>query len=87
LIAAGHYDSGEPSRLYTWDGRGEPRHVRAFDFSRFNPEAFFSPEERDEILVLSDDGALAIDGEDCKKLERVEQKRFRGVWVALTQGS
>jgi hypothetical protein len=87
LIAAGDYDSGQPSRLYTWDGKGEPRHVRAFDFSRFNPEAFFSPEERDEILVLSDDGGVAIDGEDCKKLEDVEQKRFRGVWVALTQGS
>jgi hypothetical protein len=85
LIAAGHFDSGSASRLYTWDGRGTPRHLRALDFSGFNPEAFFSPEDRDEILVLSDDGSLPIDGEECKKLKDPSRKRFRGAWFELQQ--
>jgi hypothetical protein len=83
LIAAGHFDRGSASRLYTWDGRGAPRYLRALDFSGFNPEAFFTPEDRDEILVLSDDGSLTIDGEPCKKLKDPSRKRFRGAWLEL----
>jgi len=87
LIIAGHYDSGAPSRLYVWDGRRAPRHVAAFSFDRFNPEGFFSPEEREEILLLSDDGGRAIGSEDCKQLEDSADKRFRGVWLKLPRGS
>lgn len=83
LIAAGHYDQGAPSQLYTWDGAQQLERVRTLDFRRFNPEAFYSPEEREEVLVLSDDGALPVDGEDCKKLRDGSHKRFRGVWVSL----
>jgi hypothetical protein len=87
VIAAGHYDTGAPSRLFTWDGQRAPVAVRALDFSRFNPEAFHTPEEREEILVLSDDGAEPVDGRDCKKLRDGGQKHFRGVWVSLPRVS
>jgi len=86
LIAAGHHDKGPPSRLYTWDGKSTPRHVRSFDFRHFNPEAFVSPEERDDILVLSDDGSVPIGDDECKKLKDPTRKQFRGVWVALAVG-
>jgi hypothetical protein len=87
LIVAGHYDSGAPSRLYVWDGSTPPRHVAAFRFDRFNPEGFFSPEERDEILLLSDDGSRVLGSESCKQLENSADKRFRGVWLKLPRGS
>ena len=53
-----------------------------FDFSNFNPEAFFAADERSEILVLSDDGSLLIDGTPCKQLRNPRDKFFRGVWIA-----
>jgi hypothetical protein len=83
LIAAGHYASGGASKLFAWDGRGAPQVVAAADFSGFNPEGFFTPEERDRIMVLSDDGSESIDGTECKRLEDASRKRFRGMWLAL----
>jgi hypothetical protein len=48
-----------------------------------NPEGFFTPEERNEIMLLSDDGTQLIDGEECKRLRDSHKKRFRGVWLTL----
>lgn len=84
LIMAGHFDSGgPPSRLFTWTGQGEPELMSHVDLSGLNPEGFFSPEERDEIMLLSDDGSALIDGQECKTLDDPGQKRFRGVWISL----
>jgi hypothetical protein len=82
LVAAGPPADEGTSRLFTWDGRGAPVPV-ALDFAGFNPEGFFSPEDRDEILLLSDDGTLEIDGGECKRLDDPARKRFRGRWVRL----
>ena len=46
-----------------------------------NPEGFFTPEERQEILILSDDGSKLIAGEPCKELEDPAKKGFRGLWL------
>ena len=83
LIVAGSFAEGGDSRLYTWDGHGTPAAVPGLDLSGFHPEGFFSPEDRDEILLLSDDGSVEIDGEECKRLEDPGRKRFRGRWIAL----
>jgi uncharacterized protein DUF3616 len=83
LIVAGSYAEGGDSRLYSWDGRGTPVAVPGLDLSGFHPEAFFSPEDRDEILLLSDDGRIEIDGGECKRLAEPGRKRFRGRWIAL----
>ena len=79
LIIAGEVDEGGVSRLFTWDGRGQPVPVD-LDLAGYNPEGFFSPEDRDEILLLNDDGSLLIDDVECKEAEP-EARRFRGVWV------
>jgi hypothetical protein len=82
LIVAGHPDEAPGSRLFVWDGRGEPRAVEGVPLDGFNPEAIFSPDARDEVLLLSDDGVLEIDGTPCKRLEDPARKRFRGRWVS-----
>lgn len=82
LIAAGPFESGAVSRLYAWQGAGSaPTPLRTPSLADFNPEAFFTPEERDEIMLLSDDGAREIDGERCKDLKDRRRMRFRGLWL------
>jgi hypothetical protein len=83
LILAGPPADEGLSLLFVWDGRSDPVPIAAADLGGLNPEAFFSPEERDEILVLSDDGTLEIDGEECKRLDDPARKRFRGRWIRL----
>jgi hypothetical protein len=83
LVIAGAIGDGDGSRLYKWDGATQLQHIAAARFDDLNPEGFFTPEERTDIMVLSDDGARTIDGERCKDLKDSSQKRFRGVWLAL----
>jgi hypothetical protein len=85
LIAAGSAsDGGGPSRLYRWAGPGNPPRLEAeAAFQGANPEAFFSAESNDEILVLSDDGTQRVHGQACKKLKGKKHKRFRGLWLKL----
>lgn len=84
LLIAGSPASGGVSRLFTWQGGDdEPVLVDDADFSGLNPEAFVTPEDRDEILILSDDGTRLIDGKECKKQKDPAKKRFRGIWVRL----
>jgi hypothetical protein len=81
LILAGHYDSAAGSRLYTWDGAGQLKLDTRDQLAGLNPEGFFSPPGRKEVLVLSDDGARVIDGAECKKLKDPALKRFRARWI------
>jgi Protein of unknown function (DUF3616) len=83
LISAGHFDSGAPSQLFRWDGHQRLERVEHLDLSRYNPEAFFTPEGSSRVLLLSDDGTIPINGVDCKRLRDREQKRFRGLWVSV----
>jgi hypothetical protein len=82
LIVAGDFASGGVSQLYAWDGRGAPVRLD-LDLSGINPEGFFSPEDRDEIMLLSDDGSVLVDGVECKNLEDPSRRSFRGRWVRL----
>jgi len=82
LIAAGPTAEGGPARLYRWGGAGtQPRLAAESVFEGSNPEAFFTAEGNDQILVLSDDGARDVRGKPCKKLEGKKHKSFRGVWL------
>jgi hypothetical protein len=84
LIAAGATNEGGNTRLYRWSGPGtEPRLAAEAVFAGANPEAFFTAENNDEILVLSDDGAREIRGKACKKLKGKKHKSFRGLWLKL----
>lgn len=82
LIAAGPFDRGPVSRLFTWDGGNTAAPVPGVDLQGYNPEAFFSP-QTGRVLMLSDDGSVMVDGQECKKLSEASAKHFRGVWVAL----
>jgi uncharacterized protein DUF3616 len=84
LIAAGSASEGGPSRLYRWAGAGSaPRLAAEAVFQGANPEAFFTAEGNDEILVLSDDGTRRMHGKACKKLSGKKHKSFRGLWLKL----
>jgi hypothetical protein len=84
LIAAGHYGDGGTPRLFAWGGPGSgPAEQLGIVPADFNPEAFFTPEERDEFMLLSDDGSRTTAGERCKDLEDAALKRFRGAWLRL----
>jgi hypothetical protein len=82
LIAAGPIEEGAVSRLFAWaGGEAQVMPLPTPSLADFNPEAFFTPEERDEIMLLSDDGSRTIAGERCKDLEDPRQMRFRGLWI------
>ena len=83
LIAAGGSTDGGTPRLFTWDGRSEVRPVPDLDLQAFNPEGFFTPDARESVFVLSDDGTVPIDGVPCKELEDATHKRFRGAWLSV----
>jgi Protein of unknown function (DUF3616) len=85
LIAAGPPGSAGPRRLYRWAGPGATPELVAEEFADANPEAFFSAEGNEEILVLSDDGERELQGKACKKLGRKGNKRFRGLWLRLPE--
>ncbi|ABS27533.1 DUF3616 domain-containing protein [Anaeromyxobacter sp. Fw109-5] len=85
VIVAGATGEGDPSRLFTWSGAPHDGPVAdPVDLAGLNPEAFATFENRDEILLLSDDGTRPIDGVPCKKLKDPARKRFRGAWVRLS---
>jgi hypothetical protein len=86
LIAAGPVGDGGPAHLYRWKGPGsQPVLTASGVFGDANPEAFFTAEANDEILVLSDDGSRDTAGKPCKKLKGRQKKlrRFRGLWLRL----
>lgn len=85
LILAGSYAHERETKLFRWDGVSKEASEVAIALAGLNPEAFFTPEERDEAMILSDDGEVVIDGRRCKDLEDGTKKRFRGVWALRTR--
>jgi hypothetical protein len=85
LIIAGHHRGEVASRLYSWPGHGPATWIREIDLAAYNPEALFTPEERDDVMLLSDDGEVVIDGKPCKRLADPSRKRFRAIRIALPE--
>jgi hypothetical protein len=83
LAVAGPAQRKGVFRLVRFDEHGLVRPVAGAEFEGFSPEGLFTPEGRDEILVLSDDGIRDVNGRACKKLADRSQKRFRGLWMKL----
>jgi hypothetical protein len=81
LILAGPYDNGRGARLYTWDGQATVTLRAEKALEGLNPEGFFTPDEGD-VLTLSDDGSVSIDGVECKRLKDAAKKRYRARWIA-----
>ncbi len=84
LILGGAISSETESRLFVWDGSStNAMPVPSVGMRDFNPEGFVSYDDRDQVLLLSDDGSAVIDGQECKRLANAAQKRFRGRWVRV----
>jgi len=83
LIVAGPTGDGGPFHLFRFDGAAQATLVPRLDFRGYGPEGMFTPEGRDEVLLLSDDGTRIIGVKACKKLKDTSQKSFRGIWVKL----
>lgn len=83
LIIAGAIADEADSHLFIWDGADRLRKLDDIHLERFNPEAFVSRDESDRVLLLSDDGAVEIEGKPCKKQKDGRLKQFRGVWVEI----
>lgn len=79
LIASGA--EGHSSRLFSWTLEEGVRPLASIDLVDFDAEAFFTPEERSEVLVFSDDGRRPVEGRPCKKVKDRSKKSFRGRWV------
>jgi hypothetical protein len=82
LALGGPTGDGGPFQLFRFarDGRVEPVSV---DFTGFGPEGMFTPDSRDEVMVLSDDGTRLVNGTACKKLKDARERSFRGIWLKL----
>lgn len=81
LIIAGSHDSDGESRAYTWDGgAAAPVLMSGVRFPGLNPEglAYSTSDGRTEFFILSDDGTLKINGEDCKRIKNPAFRQFRG---------
>jgi hypothetical protein len=81
LIIAGPYGTNGESRAYTWGGAATaPVLMADIRFPGFNPEglAYATVDGRSEFFVLSDDGTLMIDGQECKRIQNPSLRQFRG---------
>ena len=90
LIIAGDYKDrfdpdAKPSRLFRWKGGEQDQPVDLnVDFGNLNPEsiAIFGEGADARVLLLSDDGEMAVDGKSNKENPESEQF-FRGVWLTF----
>jgi hypothetical protein len=81
-VIAGAVNQPQKSQLYRWAGGNGAVQLASVDMpADFNPEGFFTPEDRSRFMVISDDGSRQIQGVDCKKLKDPAQKQFRGLWL------
>jgi hypothetical protein len=85
LIVAGPPGDIGDFKLYRWSGSPteSPELIKALVLEGLRPEAFILyPGEKTRIQVLSDDGAVQVDGKECKDA-KPEKRSFRSFWVAL----
>ncbi len=81
LIIAGSFGSDGESRAYTWKGGSDaPVPMAGVRFPGLNPEGLAYSNERGQtdFFILSDDGTLKINGEDCKRIRNPAYRQFRG---------
>jgi hypothetical protein len=70
-------------RVARFDERGAVHFLPGIEFEGFSPEGMFTPESRDEVLLLSDDGTRMLGTKTCKKIKDASEKSFRGQWLRL----
>ncbi len=98
IIAGPHNDEPADFVLYRWSGeKDEPPQIVKSINSDFNPEALITFKNSAKLLLLSDDGSLAVDISDAsecmkgelrkdgkclnKHLTNPAKKHFRAIWL------
>lgn len=84
LIIAGPIDGGSDFQFYRWAGGSAlPEPVRVKHFQEYNPEAIviYPPSAGNEIQILSDDGAVPVEGVPGKSLTDPNRQNFRSFWL------
>ena len=85
VIVAGSHDDERDFALFRWDGpgAGRPKELKALVPEGLNPEAAVAyPDRPSELQLLSDDGGVKLDGQECKSLPP-QKRRFRGFWIPV----
>lgn len=86
LLFAGSPDGNGTSHLFEWSGGADnPKRLPHTGLTGLNPEATesFMLNGVEHLLVVSDDGALQIGGEECKALKDPGMKYFRATTLKL----
>lgn len=82
-LIAGPALGGADSRLFFWrGGEAVPERLSNVSFAGLNPEGicFHDSDDRNDFLLLCDDGTRSLHGEDCKDLPTSE-RQFRAVRI------
>ncbi|MCH8924186.1 MAG: DUF3616 domain-containing protein, partial [Planctomycetes bacterium] len=85
LISAGHHSREPKFALYLWSGKADDAKPKKLTFDRpenFAAEAIIVYEDRKEVLLLSDDGTLQIDGKECKHAP-TNKRGFKSTWFKV----
>lgn len=79
VIVAGPIADRGSFALFRWSGAADDAPVAvAVDLGTLRPEALFAPPGADDIVLLSDDGGVEVDGKACKDL-RMPRQTFRAL--------
>jgi hypothetical protein len=85
VIAAGAFDDSPAFHLFSWSGDpAQPPARLPDDLSGLRPEAIVVFPGRNEVLLLSDDGGVKVNGTECKDLPKAQQS-FRSRWISLAK--
>lgn len=85
LVVAGAFDDCPAFQLFLWSGdpASPPKRQQVGDdLFGLRPEALvLFPGQADKVLLLSDDGGVAVEGKECKKASK-EQRSFQAIWLS-----
>ncbi|HTL59751.1 MAG TPA: DUF3616 domain-containing protein [Candidatus Limnocylindrales bacterium] len=84
VIIAGPPGGGSHFEVFSWAGSSaEPREIKVKHLKEYHPEAIIIYPEKglQEIQILSDDGAMTMDGTPCKDKDP-SQQGFRSFWLS-----
>jgi hypothetical protein len=87
IVAGSRNGDEEAIQLYEWSGPGsKPKRLDWQPPQDTNPEALFFYEDQPmQAHLLSDDGSLEFDGQECKDLKDARDRRFRRFRVTLSK--
>lgn len=83
LVIAGPTGSDGAFGLFRWSGKASDAAVAltGIALDGLTPEGLFAFPGSDDVVILSDDGEMPVDGKACKKLSDANKKSFRSLTI------